>query len=152
MLWNSTAKGEIFVIDDDVATREALATALGEAGYRTVCFADGTALLSQLRAQAPACVLLEVRLPDRDGLDILKKLRAENCAAPIFITSATANIAMAVEAIHGGAYDVIEKPFSGREAVERIEAAIEEFSQTDNALPDIRLHFPGGVPFTRRER
>ena len=65
---------DLCVIDDDVAKREALATALGEAGYRTVCFADGTALLSQLRAQAPACVLLEVRLPDRDGLDILKKL------------------------------------------------------------------------------
>jgi FixJ family two-component response regulator len=152
MLWNSTAKGEIFVIDEDVATREALTAALGDAGYRTVCFADGAALLSQLRAHAPVCVLLEVRLPDRDGLDILRKLRAENCAAPVFITSANANIAMAVEAVRSGAYDVIEKPFSGSAIVARIEAAIAEFSQPYNALPDVRLQLPGCEPFTRRER
>jgi FixJ family two-component response regulator len=153
MPWNTTARGEIFVIDDDIATRETLTAALERAGYQTICFADGAALLSQMRTRLPVAVILEVRMPDRDGLDILKKLRDENCAAPVFVTSADGDIATAVEAIRNGAHDFIEKPISGTDIVERIETAIEELSQTaTDALPDISLHLPGCVPFTRRER
>ena len=110
MLWNTTARGEIFVIDDDTAMRETLTAALDGAGYRAICFADGPALLSQMRVRMPVCVLLEVRMPDRDGLDILKKLRDENCPVPIFVTSADGDIATAVEAVRSGAHDFIEKP------------------------------------------
>src|SRR3954447_10479705 len=87
MPWNATAKGEIFVIDDDIAIRVTLTAALQGAGYHAICFAGGAALLSQMRLRMPVCVLLEVRMPNRDGLDILKKLRAENCPVPIFVTS-----------------------------------------------------------------
>jgi FixJ family two-component response regulator len=153
MPWNTTARGEIFVIDDDTATRETLTAALERAGYQTICFADGAALLSQMRTRIPVSVILEVRMPDRDGLDILKKLRDENCPAPVFVTSADGDIATAVEAIRNGAHDFIEKPISGNDIVERIETAIEELSQTaTDALPDISLHLPGCEPFTRRER
>jgi FixJ family two-component response regulator len=151
MPWNATAKGEIFVIDDDTASRETLTAALESAGYRVICFADGAALLSEARSRIPVCVMLEVRMPDRDGLDILKKLRAENCPAPVFVTSANGDIATAVEAIRNGAQDFIEKPIFGSDVVDRIGAAIEELSQT-GALPDISLHLPGCEPFTRRER
>src|SRR6187402_664084 len=123
MQWNTTARGEIFVIDDDTATRETLTAALEGAGYHAICFADGTALLSQMRLRMPVCVLLEVRMPDRDGLDILKKLRAENCPVPIFVTSANGDIATAVEAVRNGAYDFIEKPVNGTDVVDRIETA-----------------------------
>jgi two-component system, LuxR family, response regulator FixJ len=153
MLWNTTARGEIFVIEDDTATRETLTAALEGAGYQTICFADGAALLSQMRTRIPVCVLLEVRMSDRDGLEILKKLRDENCPAPIFVTSADGDIATAVEAIRSGAHDFIEKPVSGNDIVERIETAIEALSQTaSDALPDFSLHLPGCEPFTRRER
>ena len=153
MPWNATAKGEIFVIDDDTASRETLTAALESAGYRVICFADGAALLSDARSRIPVCVMLEVRMPDRDGLDILKKLRAENCPVPIFVTSANGDIATAVEAVRNGAYDFIEKPVNGTDVVDRIETAIEELSQAGGEpLPDISLHVPGCEPFTRRER
>lgn len=153
MPWNATARGEIFVIDDDTATRETLTVALERAGYQTICFADGAALLSQMRTRIPVSVILEVRMPDRDGLDILKKLRDENCPAPVFVTSADGDIATAVETIRCGAHDFIEKPISGNDIVERIETAIEELSQTaSDAPPDISLHLPGCEPFTHRER
>ena len=87
MPWNATSRGEIFILDDDVATREALSHALMAAGYETICFADGAALLSQLRSRIPACIFLEVKLPERAGLDLLKKLREESCPAPVFATS-----------------------------------------------------------------
>ncbi len=153
MPWNTTARGEIFVIDDDTATRETLTAALERAGFQAICFADGAALLSQMRTRIPVAVILEVRMPDRDGLDVLKKLRDENCPAPVFVTSADGDIATAVEAIRNGAHDFIEKPIAGNDIVERIETAIEELSQTaSDALPDISLHLPGCEPFTRRER
>jgi two-component system, LuxR family, response regulator FixJ len=152
MPWKATSRGEIFVVDDDVATREALSGALVAAGYEVVCFADGAALLSQIRSRIPACVFLEVRMPEGNGLDLLKKLREENCPAPIFVTSANGDIATAVEAVRSGAVDFIEKPLRGDDVVERMEAAIEELTQSGDELPDIVMHLPGCEPFTRRER
>jgi len=153
MLWNAPPRGEIFVVDDDTATRETLSRAFAAAGYESVCFADGAALLSQLRCRIPACVFLEVKVPERSGLDLLKKLGDEDCPAPIFVTSANGDIATAVEAVRSGAVDFIEKPLEGTDVVARVEAAIEELAQsTDDGLPDIVMHLPGCEPFTRRER
>jgi two-component system, LuxR family, response regulator FixJ len=152
MSWKATSRGEIFVVDDDIATREALSGALVAAGYEVICFADGAALLSQIRSRIPACVFLEVRMPEGNGLDLLKKLREENCPAPIFVTSANGDIATAVEAVRSGAVDFIEKPLGGDDVVERMEAAIEELAQSGDELPDIVMHLPGCEPFTRRER
>jgi two-component system response regulator FixJ len=152
MPWKATSRGEIFVVDDDIATREALSGALVAAGYEVICFADGAALLSQIRSRIPACVFLEVRMPEGNGLDLLKKLREENCPAPIFVTSANGDIATAVEAVRSGAVDFIEKPLRGDDVVERMEAAIEELAQSGDELPDIVMHLPGCEPFTRRER
>ena len=151
MPWNATSRGEIFVVDDDLATREALSSALAAAGYEVVCFADGAALASQLRVHVPACIFIEVKVPERAGLDLLKKLREENCPAPIFVTSANGDIATAVEAVRSGAVDFIEKPIDGAGIVERMEAAIAELANEDG-LPDIVTHLPGCEPFTRRER
>src|SRR5262249_55752614 len=141
MPWNATSRGEIFVVDDDVATREALSRGLVAAGYEVICFADGAALLSQLRSQTPACVFIEVKMPERWGLDFLKQLREENCVAPVFVTSADGDIATAVEAVRSGAVDFLEKPIDGDDVVERMEVAIEELAQASaEALPDIVAH------------
>jgi two-component system, LuxR family, response regulator FixJ len=153
MPWNATPRSEIFVVDDDLATREALSNALAGAGYEVVCFADGAALASQLRAHVPACIFIEVKVPERAGLDLLKKLREENCPAPIFVTSANGDIATAVEAVRSGAVDFVEKPIDGAGIVERMEAAIAELAEAgEDGFPDIVTHLPGCEPFTPRER
>ena len=152
MPWKATSRGDIFVVDDDIATREALSGALVAAGYEVICFADGAALLSELRCRIPVCIFLEVRMPERSGLDLLKRLGDENCPAPIFVTSANGDIATAVEAVRSGAVDFIEKPVRGEDVVARMEAAIEELAQSGDELPDIAMHLPGCEPFTRRER
>lgn len=153
MPWNATSRGEIFVVDDDITTREALSRAFAATGYEVVCFADGAALLSQLRSKIPACVFLEVKMPERSGLALVKKLGDESCPAPIFVTSANADIATAVEAVRSGAVDFIEKPLKGADVVARVEAAIKKRAQSgDDGLPGIVMHLPGCEPFTRRER
>ena len=153
MPWNATSKGEIFVIDDDASMREKLSKTMEERGYDVVSFADGAALLSYVKARTPACIFVEARA-DRSGLDLLKKLRAENCAAPVFVTSASGAISMAVDAVRNGAFDFIVKPFCSREVARRIEAAIDEYAEpaSNDDVAGISLYVPGGQPLTDRER
>ena len=144
---NMLSKGEVFVIDTDAASREQLSAALQQSAYDVICFADGASLLSEARARMPACVLLEMP-PDRSALDVLRRLREENCMAPVLVTSANGSIAMAVDAIKSGAADFIEKPFRTRDVVNRIDAAIDEFGQPNS---NRQRWLPGCEPLTARE-
>src|SRR5258707_11115785 len=103
---NMLSKGEVFVIDTDAASREQLSAALQHSAYDVICFADGASLLSEAKARMPACVLLEMP-PDRSALDVLKRLREENCMAPVLVTSSNGSIAIAVYALNSGAVDLL---------------------------------------------
>jgi FixJ family two-component response regulator len=155
MAENAPPRGEIFVVDDDPAVRDTLSMVLSAAGYQVICFADGAALLSVARSRAPACILLDVHIPGKSGLDILRELHGEDYPAPIFMISGQGDIAMAVSAIKNGALDFIEKPFRGSEIVARLDEAIGAYvrRQVDSSASRIAtLHFPGREPLTRRER
>jgi FixJ family two-component response regulator len=149
------SRGEIFVVDDDPAVRETLSIVLSTGGYEVICFADGAALLAVARNRTPACILLDVHIPGKSGLDILKELHGEDYPAPIFIISGQGDIAMAVTAIKSGALDFIEKPFKGNELVARLEGAIEAYARRRAESMSSKVgtfHFPGHEPLTRRER
>jgi FixJ family two-component response regulator len=147
-------RGEIFVVDDDPAIRNTLNLVLSGAGYDVVCFADGAALLGVARSRTPAAILLDVHIPGKSGLDILRELRGEDYPAPIFMISGQGDIAMAVSAIKNGAIDFIEKPFRGNEIVVRVGEAVEAYArrQKESGSGVASLHFPGREPLTRRER
>lgn len=149
------SRGEIFVVDDDPAVRETLSVVLSAGGYHAVCFVDGAALLAVTRTRTPSCILLDVNIPGKSGLDILKELHGEDYPAPIFMISGQGDIAMAVSAIKNGALDFIEKPFRGSEIVARLDEAIGAYARRQarhSASKTATLHFPGREPLTRRER
>ena len=150
------SRGEIFVVDDDPAVRETLSMVLSAGGYQVICFADGAALLAVARTRTPSCILLDVHIPGKSGLDILKELHGEDYPAPIFMISGQGDISMAVSAIKSGALDFIEKPFRGSEIVARLDEAIEAYArrqaENNSASRIATLHFPGREPLTRRER
>jgi FixJ family two-component response regulator len=155
MTQNPQTFGEIFVIDDDPEIRKTLSIVLSAEGFDVVCFADGVALLAVARERSPVCIFLDVHIPGRSGLDVLKELNAEDYPAPIFMISGQGDIAMAVDAIKHGALDFIEKPFHGREIVTRVHEAIGAFANRRTGSSDLSmssLHFPGREPLTRRER
>jgi FixJ family two-component response regulator len=154
MPWNETSKGEIFIVDNDTSMRVTLSKTLEQRGYDVISFADGASLLAHAKARMPLCIFLEVGTSDRSGIDLLKRLRAENCPAPIFVTSATGAISMAVDAVRNGAFDFIVKPFCENEIARRVEAAIEEYSRpaAGHHVSDASLFLPGSQPLTGRER
>ena len=155
MAESSLPRGDIFVVDDDPAVRDTLSMVLSAGGYQVVCFADGAALLAVARTRTPSCILLDVHIPGKSGLDILKELHGEDYPAPIFMISGQGDISMAVNAIKSGALDFFEKPFRGSEIVARLEEAIGAYARRRTQNPASRIasmHFPGHEPLTRRER
>src|SRR6202000_3407077 len=144
------SRGEIFVVDDDPAVRETLSIVRSARGYEVICFADGAALLAVARSRTPACILLDVHIPGKSGLDILRELRGEDYPAPIFMISGQGDISMAVSAIQNGARDFIENPFRGSEIVARLDEAIDAYTRRQaegHASKATSLHFPGREPF-----
>lgn len=146
MAEKALSRGEIFVVDDDPAVRDTLSMVLSAGGYQVICFADGAALLAVARTRTPSCILLDVHIPGKSGLDILKELHGEDYPAPIFMISGQGDISMAVNAIKSGALDFIEKPFRGSEIVARLDEAIEAYArrQAENSSASriATMHFP----------
>jgi FixJ family two-component response regulator len=153
------SNGEIFIVDDDPAIRQMLSMVFAQAGYRATCFAEGTALLASAHAVVPACIILDVNIPGRSGLDILKQLNAEDYPAPIFVISGQGDIPMAIDAIRNGALDFIEKPFRAGDVVARVRDSIEAWANLQHsaaapaaAAQTASIGIPGREPLTRRER
>lgn len=140
----------IYIVDDDAAVRDALSVVFNMEGFVVETFSDGDAFLRSASKTHPACVVLDVHMPGRSGIEILKALNAEEYPAPIFIISGQGDIPMAVEAIRNGAFDFIEKPFTVETVVARVNDGIaamqkrEEDNETGN--------FAGADLLTRRER
>ena len=114
----------VFVIDDDSAVRKALGRLLRAAGFRTTAFASAEEFLARLHPDAPACVVLDVRMPGMSGLDLQAELAARRIEIPVLIVTGYAEVALAVRAMKGGAFDFIEKPFSDQALLDRIRAAV----------------------------
>lgn len=129
----SAAEGLIAVVDDDEAVRDGLEALLESWGYETVAFPDAETLLEHGLAEDVSCLLLDVRLPGMDGLDLVAEFRRRGNSTPILMMSAHGDISTAVEAMHRGAQDFIEKPFDDEPLIRRIEgiATLEQIIDAD---------------------
>ncbi len=144
-----TMPSVIHIVDDDPAVRDALSLLFETEGFRVKSFANAEEFLNGVEEETPNCVLLDVHMPGRSGIDILKSLNGEKFPAPIFIISGQGDIPMAVEAIKSGAYDFIEKPFDVESIISRVREAVSRAAQASGANT---LTFPGAETLTPRER
>ena len=114
----------VYVVDDDADVREATAFLLATAGHPAVTLETPEALLERLSPQSGGCLVLDVRLPGMNGLELQRTLAARDIRLPIIFITGHGDIPMAVQAVNDGALDFLEKPFDNDALLARVETAL----------------------------
>jgi FixJ family two-component response regulator len=114
----------VFVIDDDEAIRDAVRKLIASVGLRVETFGSTREFLSRERPEAPACLVLDVRLPDVSGLEFQRDLAEANIHIPIIFITGHGDVPMTVRAMKAGAVEFLTKPFRGQELLDAIQEAI----------------------------
>ena len=115
----------VFVIDDDPSVRDALAGLLRSVGLEARLFGSTREFLQSERPDGPGCLVLDVRLPERSGLDFQRELAEWGIRLPIVFISGHGDIPMSVRAIKAGAIEFLPKPFNDQELLDAIQLGIE---------------------------
>lgn len=119
-------KGPVYVIDDDPAMRDSLEFLLNSAGFDVRLFENAEVFLDARAGLGFGCVVSDVRMPGIDGIDLLRRLKADPAPLPVIIMTGHGDIPLAVEAIKLGALDFVEKPFEDERLIGTIEAALQQ--------------------------
>jgi FixJ family two-component response regulator len=116
----------VFVVDDDASVREALSNLIRSVGLCVQTFATAQAFLDSKRPDAPACLVLDVRLPGQSGLDLQRELaRGDGDHVPIVFITAHGDIPMSVRAMKAGAVEFLPKPFRDQDLLDAIAQALD---------------------------
>src|ERR1700722_9495660 len=119
-------RGKVYVIDDDDAMRDSLEFLLGAAEFHVTLFESAKNFLDALPTISFGCVVSDVRMPDIDGIELLKRLKAGGSLFPVVIMTGHGDVPLAVEAMKLGATDFLEKPFEDDRLIGMIEAALRQ--------------------------
>jgi len=128
-----TAKRLVYLVDDDDAVRRSAGFMLKTSGYEVEAFASGVDFLKHIRHAPVGCILLDVRMPGMDGLEVQRELRSQGINMPVIVLTGHGDVNVAVAAMKAGAVDFIEKPFE--KAV--LQSALDEaFAQIERSGRD----------------
>ena len=114
----------VFVIDDDPLIRNGVRSLIGSVGLRALTFGSASEFLLSTRPDAPACLVLDVRLPGLSGLDLQRELRGSDIHIPIIFITGHGDVPMTVEAMKAGAVEFLTKPFRGQDLLDAVQRAI----------------------------
>jgi FixJ family two-component response regulator len=115
----------VFVVDDDISVRESLESLIRFAGWRPQVFASAQEFLSAPRVPAPSCLVLDVELPDLNGLDLQKRIATDRVDMPIIFITGHGDVPMTVRAMKAGAVEFLTKPYGDEVLLSAIRQAIE---------------------------
>jgi FixJ family two-component response regulator len=117
-------KAIVFVVDDDLAVREALGSLIRSTGLSVETFASAQEFLDRPRADVPSCLVLDIQLPDLSGLGLQKRMTEINIGTPIIFITGHGDIPTSVQAMKAGAVEFLTKPFVDRDLLDAIQQAI----------------------------
>jgi two-component system response regulator FixJ len=120
----------VHVVDDDEAIRQSISFLLRKAGYTVETYPAGTIFLKAVTRKSQGCVLLDVRMPDIDGLEVQARLSQQGIAMPVVMLTGHGDVTLAVRAIKAGAIEFLEKPFERLVLIDAIEAALRHSART----------------------
>jgi len=122
-------KRAIYLVDDEEAIRRSASFMLRTSGFEVQAFESGIAFLEEVDRLVPGCVLLDVRMPQMDGIAVQAELNARGVMMPLIVLTGHGDVGVAVAAMRGGAVDFIEKPFEREVLLEAIEVAFVKLAQ-----------------------
>lgn len=143
----------VFIIDDDPGVRDSLLVLLRSEGIRARGFASGVDFFKNLPEDATACVITDVRMPDMEGGEVVRRLtQMRGHAWPVIVITGHADVPMAVQMMKAGVIDFIEKPFEPGRLIETVRGCLTQLNdvdheQTTRAAAELRL-----TRLTPRER
>jgi RNA polymerase sigma factor (sigma-70 family) len=117
---------EVFIVDDDVSVRTALSRLIASAGHTTRAFSSAREFLDSQCYLNPGCLVLDVRLPDLDGMELHQRLQASGSPVPVIFMTGFGDIPTSVRAIKSGAVDFLPKPVADETLLRAIDAALAE--------------------------
>src|SRR5207302_4977401 len=115
----------VFVLDGDITIRDALRLLIRSIGLNVDCFGSPFEFLQKMQPDVPGCLVLDVRLPGKSGLDLQRELAESNIPIPIIFITAHGDIPMAVRAMKAGAVEFLTKPFRDQDVLDAIQIALE---------------------------
>lgn len=139
----------VFVIDDDRMIREGLQSLIKSVGLRVETFASAQEFLSAKRLDAPACLILDVRMPGVSGLELQRKLSDASIQIPIIFITGHGDIPMSVRAMKDGAHEFLTKPVRGQDLLDAVQKAIasdRELRKERAEVGEIRARFDSLTP------
>ena len=148
----SGAISTVFIIDDDRGMQQAIHDLVESVGLRAESFETAEAFLTRQRTGDPSCLVLDVRLPQMNGLDFQRRLADAGVRIPIIFITAHGDIPMSVRALKSGAFEFLTKPFRDQDLLDAIHLALERDSATleqETAILDLQKRYQA---LTARER
>jgi len=142
----------VFVVDDDDSVRESLDLLIRAAGWRSETYGSAAAFLTRPRALAPSCLVLDVSLPDLNGLDLQNRLGSDQDALPIIFITAHGDVLMSVRAMKAGAAEFLIKPFRDDVLLGAIASALERSRATLERHSEAQLLRDRYATLSTRER
>ncbi len=138
----------VLLVEDELALARGVIDCLGHAGYQVRHVQRGDAALAAVQQHRPDVVVLDIMLPGRSGLDVLRDLRAAGIAAPVLMLTAKSDIVDRVLGLELGADDYVPKPFSVHELLARIRALLRRARRESRPVPETLVL--GGIHFDLR--
>ena len=142
----------VFVVDDDVSVGESLEALISTEGWRAECFASARDFLAHPRAGTPSCLILDVSLPDLNGLDLQKQLAGERLDMPIIFITGYGDIPMTVRAMRAGAVEFLTKPVAEDALLGAIRHAIDHSTAKLRDEAELQALRDCYASLSRRER
>jgi FixJ family two-component response regulator len=141
----------VFVVDDDISVRESLELLICNGGWQPETFASAQEFLSRPRVLTPSCLILDVALPDLNGLDLQKRVAVDRMGMPIIFITGYGDVPMTVQAMKAGAVEFLMKPFSDEVLLNAIRGAIERSQTSLDHEAEIRALRKRHASLSRRE-
>jgi FixJ family two-component response regulator len=142
----------VYVVDDDISVREALEALIRDAGWRPFVFASAREFLSQPLPSLPSCLVLDISLPDFNGLDLQQQLAAARNDMPIIFITGYGDVPMSVRAMKAGALEFLIKPFEEEVLRETIRGAIQRSAAALGREAELRILRERHALLSNRER